>query len=70
MSVKTISTVKVIRVYSKKELANLYEVCPRTLDKWLSMHKTTIGEKNGRYYSLAQIQTIFEVIGLPKNIVE
>jgi hypothetical protein len=70
MGVKTVSTVKLIRVYSKKELADLYAVCPRTLDKWIGMHKTAIGEKSGRYYSLAQIQTIFEVIGLPKSIVE
>jgi hypothetical protein len=70
MGVKTVSTVTEIKVYSIKELAGLYSVCPRTFNKWLIPHSEKIGVRSGRFYNVAQIQIIFESIGLPKNIVE
>lgn len=56
-----------IKLYSQKELAQLYEVSPRTLKKWIEMHDEKIGKKNGRYYSLAQIELIFNLVGIPKD---
>lgn len=59
-----------VKVYSQKELAGLYEICPRTFKNWIRPHEDKIGKKVGRYYSPVQIETIFDVIGLPKNYVE
>lgn len=70
MEFKAVSTVKDIKIYSTKELASMYEVCPRTFNKWIAVHKNKIGKKTGRFYSLIQIQTIFETLGLPKSIVD
>lgn len=70
MIVRTLSNVTHIKVYTKKELAGLYEVDPRTFNKWIKKHEQKIGEKTGRFYTTDQIKIIFEALGLPSTIVE
>lgn len=54
-----------IKAYSVTELAGIYNVKPRTMRMWLSPHKSSIGEKIGRYYNTLQVKIIFEKLGLP-----
>jgi hypothetical protein len=35
------------------------------LKKWLLPFAVQIGQKNGRYYTVAQVRVIFDVIGVP-----
>lgn len=70
MTVRTTSNITDIKIYSKKQLAGLYEVDPRTFNKWIKPHEEKIGEKSGRFYTVQQIKVIFEVLGLPSKIVE
>jgi hypothetical protein len=56
---------KGIRPYSKRELAALYEMHPRSFFTLLKPHLDVIGTKIGRYYSIKQVEIIFERIGLP-----
>ena len=49
----------------KSELALEYGVCVRTLNRWLKPFADEIGEKNGNYYTTAQVRIIFEKIGEP-----
>jgi transposase-like protein len=54
-----------IRHYSTKELAKFYGVCDKTLRKWMKPFASDIGEKQGRFYTAAQVQVIFEKLGRP-----
>ena len=54
-----------IRPYSVKDLASIYGVCDKTLKKWVKPYATEVGEKNGRYYSVAQVKVIFDKLGVP-----
>ena len=54
-----------IRPYSKKELAILYEMTPRSFFTLFKPHEEVVGTKLGRYYSVLQVETIFKRIGLP-----
>jgi hypothetical protein len=57
-----------LKPYSIGELAKLYSVCDRTMKKWINPFEHTIGEKNGRYYSIRQVKIIFDKLGLPSEI--
>ena len=61
----TINMIDEIRPYSVKDLASIYGVCDKTLKKWVKPYATEVGEKNGRYYSVAQVKVIFDKLGVP-----
>jgi hypothetical protein len=54
-----------VKPYMPKELAKLYDVTPKTLRTWLQPHQDAIGKRNGRYYTILQVQIIFEKLGNP-----
>jgi transposase-like protein len=54
-----------IKPYSTKEIAMLYGVCDKTLKKWLKPFEEYIGKKTGRYYTIAQVNIIFDKLGMP-----
>lgn len=66
----TISKNKTIplRPYSLKELAALYDVKPRTVKIWLQPFSSDIGDKKGRFYTIKQVEIIFDKIGEPKEM--
>ena len=66
----TVNVVKEIRPYSVKELASIYGVCDKTLKKWMKPFANEIGEKQGRYYTVAQVNVIFTKIGIPCKMKE
>ena len=57
-----------LKPYSITELARLYDVCHRTLKKWLKPFQENIGVKQGRYYTISQVKIIFDKLGLPATI--
>ena len=66
----TINETIEIKHYSAKELAKLYGVCDKTLIKWMKPFNNDIGEKQGRYYTVAQVRIIFEKLGTPGGVIE
>jgi transposase-like protein len=54
-----------MKPYSIKELALLYGVCDKTLKKWMKPFNDHIGQKQGRYFTVAQVATIFGKLGQP-----
>ncbi|MDO9001399.1 MAG: hypothetical protein AB7O73_05660 [Bacteroidia bacterium] len=54
-----------LKAYSKKELAEKYEVSVKTFNKWLEPFNEKVGAKRGRYYTVNQVIIIVEVLGLP-----
>ena len=55
-----------IRPYSLKELAAMYHVSKNTFKKWLKPISDQIGERKGYYYSVHQVQSIFDYLGIPE----
>ena len=54
------------RPMTKTELAILYGVSTKTLNKWIKPFKTEIGTSAGTYIlTINQVRTIFDKIGEP-----
>ena len=58
-------SIREVKPYTPKELSEYYGVSDKTFKKWLSPFAIQIGQKNGRYYTVAQVIIIFDVIGVP-----
>jgi hypothetical protein len=56
-----------LRAYTTKELAELYKVNERTFKRWIEPFSSTIGERNGHFFNINQVRTIFEKLGSPFN---
>jgi len=54
-----------IKPYSAKQLSSMYVVCKPTFLKWIQPFMEEIGERNGHYYTVAQVSIIFDKIGQP-----
>jgi hypothetical protein len=59
-----------LKHYSTKELARFYGVCDKTLLKWMKPFQNDIGQKQGRYFTVAQVKIIFDKLGTPGLVVE
>jgi len=57
-----------VKPYTFKEFCDLYGVADKTLKKWLKPFKSQIGERLGWYYTVLQVETIFNKIGVPYRI--
>jgi hypothetical protein len=66
----TLHSVTELKAYSTKELAVIYGISDKTFKKWLLPFVNSIGNKHGRYYTVAQVKIIFEKLGVPGTIVE
>ena len=65
-----ISYVTEIKPYSPAELARIYGVTKKTINRWLKPHRSRIGEREGLFYTALQVRLIFERLGLPGRIEE
>jgi hypothetical protein len=57
-----------LKAYSKKEVAQLYEISPKSLQTWLTPFEKELGPRVGRYYNPKQMRIIFEKLGIPEVI--
>ena len=55
----------IVKPYSTKELCIIYGVCPKTFLKWLKPFLQYIGTKNGRFYTVIQVEIIITRLGVP-----
>jgi hypothetical protein len=54
-----------LRTYSISELAQLYSITVKCMNRWLAPHATAIGKREGRYYNIKQVAIIFNALGVP-----
>lgn len=62
--------VTVLKVQTVSELAKMYGVSRPTFKTWLKPFEHKIGVRVGWYYSIAQVRTIYECLGLPNRTIE
>ena len=60
----------VIKPYTKKELAEIYGISPRSFCTWFKKIEPEVGKKVGKYFSVNQVRLIIEKLGLPGTIGE
>jgi hypothetical protein len=58
-----------LKAYSPGEIAKIYEVDRRTMNKWLKPFKEEIGLRLGRYYTIAQVRIIFLKLSVPGIVI-
>lgn len=54
-----------IKPYNIKELAQIYDMNPRTFSLWINKMKHQLGEKKGRYFDVNQVEKIINHLGIP-----
>ncbi|MFZ6009515.1 MAG: hypothetical protein ACOYXT_04140 [Bacteroidota bacterium] len=57
----------VLRPYTHKELAQLYNVSWLTFQRWIKDKEQEIGKKQGHFYHIHQVLKIFKIFGIPKR---
>jgi len=57
-----------IKPYRFKDLLSIYGVSKRVLKRWMEKYRDGLGEKEGDYYSIRQVELLVEKIGLPRKI--
>ena len=59
-----------IKAYSISELARMYGISNKTINRWMKPHTHLLGKREGRYYTARQVRIIFTKLGLPGKIYE
>lgn len=59
-----------IKPYTKKELAAIYGISPRSFNTWIKPFLSEIGTKQGKYMTVNQVRIIIEKLGLPGMVGE
>lgn len=54
-----------VRPYSVAQLSKLYGVSTRTFKRWVPPIKEKVGNLNGRFYTVNQVEIFFKHLGLP-----
>ncbi len=57
-----------IKPYMISELAKFYQVSDKTFRCWLKGFADRLGKRIGRYYTIKQVEMIFQELGTPKTI--
>lgn len=56
---------RTVKSATPKELADMYQISPKTFRRWLRPFKKEIGKRQGRYFNARQIAIIFMRLGMP-----
>lgn len=57
-----------VQPYKLSELATLYRVSRQTMRTWIKPFQQLIGEKKGMYFSIAQVEIIFQKLEPPSAL--
>ena len=58
-----------IKPYQLKDLAEIYEVCPRTVRRWIDAKVPEQGKKQMKYFTIEQVSSIVNALGVPRKII-
>jgi len=55
-----------LKAYTLKEVAEIYQVSDRTMRRWLMPFNKEIGPRLGHHYCPKQVKIMFEKLGIPE----
>jgi hypothetical protein len=56
-----------VKPYRLKDLASIFDINVQTLKRWLSKYPE-LGQREGKYYTVTQVQFCIEKFGLPQKL--
>jgi len=59
-----------VRPYNMKELCNLYNLSYKVMSGTLQSFNDLLGKRRGYYFSVKQVEIIFEELGVPYTMVD
>lgn len=59
----------VLKAFTHKQLAHMYGVSWLTFQKWIKKVEDEVGKKTGHFYHIHQVKKIFQLFGLPKQLI-
>jgi len=57
----------IIKPYFIKDLANIYDVSPRTIKRWIVKLEIGIDKNCSRYFTVQEVLLIIEKLGVPRT---
>lgn len=60
----------IIKPYRLKDLAAIFDINQLTLKRWMGRYPCELTEKDGKYYSIRQVEFMIEKFGLPRKIMQ
>lgn len=57
-----------IKPYRLKDMVAIFDVNENTFKKWMAQYPNELGKKQGKYYSIRQVEFMIEKFGLPKKV--
>lgn len=70
MSITTTIIRIVIKPYTNKELAKIFNASERTFRRDMAKIRHHLGERNGHRWNVKQIEKIMELLGRPYEVLE
>lgn len=58
----------IVKPYQMRQLAEIYEVHPRTMRRWISKLAPNLTKEKRRYFTIDEVVTIVNAIGIPHTI--
>jgi hypothetical protein len=58
-----------IKPYRIRDLAAIYNICTKTMKNWIAVSCPEIKRGKSQFYSVSQVITIVNAIGLPQTII-
>lgn len=59
----------VLKALTHKQLAQMYGVSWVTFQNWIKKVEHEVGKKTGHFYHIHQVKKIFQLFGLPKQLI-
>jgi hypothetical protein len=57
-----------IKPYRLKDLIAIYDVNENTFKRWMAQYPEQLSKKDGKYYSIRQVEFMIEKFGLPRKV--
>lgn len=58
----------IIKPYRLKDLAAIFDVNAQTMKRWINKYPKELGAKDGKYYSVRQVEFMIGKYGLPRKV--
>lgn len=59
----------IVKPYRLSDLATIFDVNRKTMRKWLDKYPDELGKREGKYFSVRQVQFCLEKFGLPGKVI-
>lgn len=56
-----------LKPYTLKQLAEIFGVSVKTMQRWKKPFEEELGKKLGKYYTIPQVRIFFENLNFPEN---